>query len=478
MRTMRSEGSYCPMMRMTRRAVGAVLAGTILLPPDADIRKLLAERVGALTAPQEDGVGIVIGMAGPQGRRLVSYGHVGQGDPRPLDGDTAFEIGSVTKVFTALLLAEMVRRGEVALGDIVAKHLPAVKIPERNGRSISLLDLATHTSGLPFMPDELPAFDDSAAARYGAAQLRGFLARYELPYDIGTRWQYSNVGYWLLGQALASRADMDYERLLRTRVIAPLGLKSTAITLSARQKAKLAAGHNAVLQPAPSISTVPVFAVMPAAGGLVSTANDLLTLLSVAMGHQRSPLAPAMTTMLSTRRPTPQPGVEQALGWMVIGEGDDALIVHDGGTLGYASSVAWDPGKRVGIVVLSNQLAGVGDIARHLLRPNGPLERPTATKRTEIALDSAVLEACAGRYEAKGEGVFVIVREGGFLTIELPADWGLPKLRLRPEGRREFFVAELPLRATFHTDGDGRVNGLLVYPPRGQQAVRANRIGP
>jgi hypothetical protein len=194
------------------------------------------------------------------------------------------------------------------------------------------------------------------------------------------------------------------------------------------------------------------------------------------MGYESSPLAPAMAIMLSTRRPMPQLGSEQALGWMVIGEGDDQLIVHDGGTLGYASSVAWDPKQRVGVVVLSNQLAGVGDIARHLLRPHVPLERPTATKRTEIALHSAVLDTYAGRYEAPGEGVFIIVRERDYLTIQLPADWGLPKLRLRPESLRDFFASELPLRVTFQTDSDGRVNGALVCPPRGQQTILANRM--
>ena len=478
--------------RMARRTVraAAVVAGSmmtlagaqagpssdaIVLPSDADIRKVLAERVDAL-AGQEDGVGIVIGVIGPRGGRVISYGHPRQGDPRPLDGDTCFEIGSVTKVFTALLLADMVRRGEVALADSVAKFLPAVKIPERNGRSITLLDLATHTSGLPFMPDALPAFDDSASTKYGAARLREFLAGYELPRDSGAEWDYSNIGYWLLGQALASRAAMDYESLLRMRVIAPLKLTSTAITPSAKMKAKLAVGHNAVLQPSPPFSTVPIYADMSAAGGLVSTANDLLKLLAATMGYERSPLAPAMATMLSTRRPMPQHGQAQALGWVVIGEGDDQMIVHDGGTWGCVSSVAWDPKQRVGVVVLSNQMAGVSDIARHLLRPNVPLERPTATKRTETALDSAILDTGAGRYAGQDEEAFVIVREGDFLTIQLPASWGLPKLRLRPESRRDFFVAELPLRVTFQTDSDGHVNGLLVYPPRGQHAIVANRI--
>jgi hypothetical protein len=182
-----------------------------------------------------------------------------------------------------------------------------------------------------------------------------------------------------------------------------------------------------------------------------------------------------MAIMLSTQRPIDDRS-EQALGWVVIGKGDDRLIVHEGFTWGYASYVAWDPKTRVGVVVLSNQLASVGDIARHLLRPNVPLERPTATKHTEINLDSAVLDAYAGQYEAQGEGVFNIIRDREFLTIQLPAGWGLPKFRLRPQGRRDFFVAELPVRVSFQTDSDGRVSGLLVYPPRGQHALPANRI--
>jgi CubicO group peptidase (beta-lactamase class C family) len=268
---------------------------------------------------------------------------------------------------------------------------------------------------------------------------------------------------------------MDYESLLRARVVAPLELKSTANKPSPGMKAKLAVGHDSALQPAPSFDTIPRYASMSDVLGLVSTANDLLRFLSAAMGYERSPLAPAMVALLTTRRPK-SPGQEQALGWVVMGEGDDRLIVHDGGTFGQASSVAWDPKERVGVVVLSNHVAGVSDIARHLLRPNVPLERPTATKRTEIALDAAVLETYAGRYEAPGEGVFVIVREGDFLTILAPEDWGLPKLRLRPESLRDFFASELPLRVTFQTDSDGRANGLLVYPPRGQKAILASRM--
>jgi CubicO group peptidase (beta-lactamase class C family) len=444
-------------------------------PSDVEIRAILAERVDTL-AGKSDGVGIVVGVIGPQGRRVIAYGHRNQGDSRPLDGHTVFEIGSVSKVFTALLLADTVRKGEVSLADPVEKYLPGLKIPGRSGRSITLLDLATHTSGLPFMPEDLPSAEDSPS-KYGAGQIYQFVARYQLTRDIGTQWDYSNIGYWLLAQALANRARTNYESLVRARIITPLRLKNTAISLSPQLQAKLAAGHNAVLQPAASFSSVPGYAPMLDVLNLVSTADDLLSFLSAAMGYERSELAPAMSLMLRTRRPMPQPGETQALGWVVEGEGDNQLIAHDGGTLGYASSVAWDPKKRLGIVVLSNQLAGVGDIARHLLRPTFPLQKPVASLRREIALDAAVLDTYTGRYEAQGEGLFLVVRERDFLTIQLPPDWGLPKMRLHPESQREFFATELPLRVTFQADADGRIIGMLVFPPRGQQAVPAKRFG-
>lgn len=441
-----------------------------VLPSDGDIRNILVERVDA----QGKGVGIVVGVIGSRGRRVISYGHRSDGELRPLDGDTVFEIGSMTKVFTALVLADMVRRGEVKLEDPVAKYMPVgVRLPERNGQPITLLDLATHTSGLPFMPDGLPPLGEFATAKYSDAQLYQFLAGYEPPRKSAMNWDYSNIGYALLGKALAARSGLDYEALLRTRVIAPLQLKSTAVTLSPTLQAKLAVGHDASLKPTPPISTVPVMAVMAPAGGIVSNVNDMLTFLSVAMGYQRSPLASAMEVALSTRRPTA--GGQQALGWMVTGKGDDQLIVHDGGTFGFASSMVWDPKKRVGVVVLSNHVANVGDVARHLLRPNRPLAKPTTTKRTEIAVDSAILDTYAGRYTS-GTEAFIITREGAFLTIQLPADWGLPKLRLRPESLRDFFAAELPLRVKFQADDDGQVAGMLLYPPRGQQAVPATRI--
>jgi len=454
-------------------AFSGSFAGTQAVPPDDEIRKILVERVGE----NEKAVGIVVGVIDPQRRRIISYGHRNAGDARPMDGDTVFEIASVTKVFTALLLADMVEKKEVALSDPASKYLTtaAIKLPERNGHLITLLDVTTHTSGLPFMPADAPPFNDSAAAKYSTADLKRYLASYRLPRDIGSEWDYSNIGYWVLSEALAARAGKDIEDLIRSRVLAPLKITDTDFELSPKMKENLAPGHDSALQPAPAASTIPIYSIMPAIGLLYSTTNDLLTFLSQCMGYEPSPLAPAMKVALSSRRPA-QPGNEQALGWNVYGKDADQVIFRDGSSFGYASVMAYDPKARVGVVVLTNEVGEVGDIARHLLRPDFPLAKPANTKHTEIALDSKVLDSYVGRYEAKGEGIFTIARENDFLTIESPADWGLPKLRIRPESQRDFFASELPIRVTFQADPDGKVHSLTIYPPRGQKNVPANKL--
>jgi CubicO group peptidase (beta-lactamase class C family) len=436
---------------------------------DAEIRGLLVDRIDV----QHKSVGMVVGIITPQGRRIVPYGPVNQGDPHPLDGETVFEIGSVTKIFTALLLADMVQHGEVALNDPVAKYLPdGVKVPEQNGRKITLADLATHTSGLPFFPSDIPLQDPAEAgrivAKYSIPNLYQFLSTYELPQDIGSKWAYSNLGFGLLGQALARRAGMDYEALVRLRITGPLGMESTAITLSPQMRARLGVGHDAKLQPAPEVD-MPAFI---AAGSLRSTTNDLLTFLAAFMGYCKSPLAPAMAAMLGTRRPGP--GLDQALGWWIVklGPADDGFVAFGGQTLGYAATVAYDPKTSLGVVVLSNSTLDDGGLGWHLLRPTFPVATSAIEKaheeraRSEVPLDPKLMDTYAGQYRvASGPTMGDLVtlqRQGDGLVLK--SSTTPPEgVRLHAKSERSFFLTEADIQIDIETDSQGRATGLVFH---------------
>jgi len=408
---------------------------------------------------QHQSVGIVIGVIAPEGRRVIAYGHLEKGDSRPLNGDTIFEIGSVTKVFTSLLLADMVQRGEVALDDPVAKYLPPeVRMPERNGRSITLVDLSTHTSSLPRLPANLNPKDlNNPYADYSVEQLYQFLSGYQLTRDIGSRYEYSNLGGGLLGHVLARRAGMDYEALVRSRICDPLGMASTRVTLTPEMRARLAVGHNQALDSVENWDTPS----LAGAGALRSTANDLLTFLAANLGYTKTPLAPAMAGMLRVRRPTDQPGLEIALGWHIFTTNDKEIIWHNGGTGGYRSFVAYDPKARTGVVALSNAFtgAGVDDIGRHLLDSSVPLSKPPKEHK-ETTVDPKLYDGYVGTYQLAPDVFFTLTREGDHLFAQLT---GQTKAEIFPEGDRDYFYKVVDAQITFVTDNTGRATELILH---------------
>jgi D-alanyl-D-alanine-carboxypeptidase/D-alanyl-D-alanine-endopeptidase len=355
------------------------------IPSEARIREILVKRIDGLRRS----VGIVVGIVDSHGRRVIAYGHLNQGDARPLGGETLFQIGSITKVFTSLLLADMAQRDEVALDDPVAKYLPSgVKAPERGGKQITLVDLATHTSGLPRLAANL-RFRSAANpyADYTEADLYEFLSGYVLKRDVGAKYEYSNVGGGLLGLALSRRAGTDYGEFVRERICDPLGMKSTTSQLDADLQWRRAVGHNAALQP---VASWDFGLAMAGAGELWSDANDMVTFVAANLGYVKSPLAPAMSAMLKVRRPTGTKGLEVALAWHVTRKNGKEIVWHNGGTGGYRSFIGFDRENGVGVVALSNTFTweGVDDIGRHLLDPTFPLIENPRTAATKFLIKS------------------------------------------------------------------------------------------
>jgi D-alanyl-D-alanine-carboxypeptidase/D-alanyl-D-alanine-endopeptidase len=452
---------------MTSIIVGVTIAAAAVaqsnvaassVPSDADIRTILVDRVDV----QKQTVGIVVGVLEPGGhRRIVTYGSRAAGDSRPLDGETVFEIGSITKVFTALLLADAVQQREVALTDPVAKYLPdTVKVPER-GRAITLQDLAMHTSGLPRLPDNMKPKDPANPyADYSTAQMYDFLSRHQLRRDVGAEYEYSNFGGGLLGHVLARRAGSDYETLVRTRIAEPLGMKHTGITLTPEMQVRLAPGHNPGLERVPNWD-LPVLA---GAGGLRSNANDMLTFLAAALGTQASPLQSAFASMLATRRPTGNSSLDIALGWHVLKTAETEIVWHNGGTGGYRTWIGYEPHSRSAVVVLSNtgSPAGPDDIGRHLLVSSLPLmqsAQSTASK-TEAKVDPDVFDRYVGRYQLAPSAIMTISRKENKFFVQLT---GQPTLEIFAESEKKYFLKVVDAQLTFETDAQNKAVAVTLH---------------
>jgi CubicO group peptidase (beta-lactamase class C family) len=217
-----------------------------------------------------------------------------------------------------------------------------VKVPDRNGRAITLHDLSTHRSGLPRMPSNFDPKDPANPyVDYPVERLYEFLSGYVLQRDIDAVWDYSNLGAGLLGHALALRAGTDYESALQTRLFRPLGMTSTAISLTPALQSRLATPHSSAfrLSPAPAWDFTDAFA---GAGALKSTANDLLTFLTAVLGYAKSSLAPAMARMVTVR---PRPSTDafaMGLGWRMEFQKERSryLIWTGGATVARASTTS------------------------------------------------------------------------------------------------------------------------------------------
>ncbi|HKN22491.1 MAG TPA: serine hydrolase domain-containing protein [Terracidiphilus sp.] len=353
---------------------GAIAGGIVSLghtciaaPEMEPIRIALRQTVGT----REKVAGMIAVIIDQEGTWIETYGSSGV-PGLPLNVDAVFEIVSNTKVFTALLLADMVHRGEVAFRDPVAKYLP-VTLHEHAG-PITLLDLATYTSGLPNMPGNLPA-DWWAApdpmGDYTEAKLYEFLSSYVPKYEPGKHYEYANLGFGLLGIALARRAGKSYEELLIERVCNPLGLAHTRITLTPEMRGLLVQGHDVAMKQT-NFWNGPA---MPGAGFARSTARDLTAFVKANMGLAASPLREPMKRMLEVRRPTSLAGTAAGLGWFITSDGSEEIVWKSGLSAGCNTFIGFSPQGRRGVVLLSNFLwqpidAGTIGVAIRMIKPD------------------------------------------------------------------------------------------------------------
>jgi serine-type D-Ala-D-Ala carboxypeptidase/endopeptidase len=420
------------------------------LADDSTILRIIRERV-----IDKRSAGIVVGVIDPDGRRrIVACGDPGPGQ-LPLDPDSVFEIGSITKVFTTTLLAEMVERGEVRLDDPVGTFLPGtVRMPARGGRAITLLDLATHTSGLPRLPINLEPRDiDNPLAEYRVKQLYAFLSGYELPRDVGSRFEYSNLGLGLLGHALALGAGKTYEALLQERILVPLGLTKTAITLAPAAARHVALPHGERGEIVPRWDS-PTLA---GSGAILSTTADMLRFAAANLGSSGGSLQRA-TANARMPRQSVAPNRWIGLAWNVSRHFDRDISWKNGGTGGSHAFLGLDPTRDTAVVVLSNSVSSIDDIGFHLL--DARLLLAKRDDRSEITLAPEVLARYVGVYQLTPSTTLSVAQTPDGLTAEQSGFGAAP---IYAQSETEFFVKAVDLQVTFERDSAGTVTGLVAH---------------
>jgi CubicO group peptidase (beta-lactamase class C family) len=304
-------------------------------------------------------------------------------------------------------------------------------------------------------------------ADYTPAKLYEFLNGYTLTRDPGEKYDYSNVAVGLLGHALARRAGMTYEALVRQRVFEQLKMSSSTITFSAEHKKRLATGHNAALQPVKNWDLDAI----AGAGAIRSTVNDMLKFLAAASGRTPSPLAPAFKRMLSVRKPA-GPQIEIAMGWHIFTRYETEIVWHNGGTGGYRTFAGYTPANKKAVVVLTNTSFDSDDIGRHILEPKWPLTKIEPPKEhKEIAVTPGVLEAYPGTYEIAPQQVITVTREGTHLFAEVT---GQSKIQLFAEAPDQFFLKVVDATINFEKDANGKVTRLVLN--QGGQKIPARRV--
>jgi D-alanyl-D-alanine-carboxypeptidase/D-alanyl-D-alanine-endopeptidase len=362
-----SQGGDLP-LRFTRQTA-AVVAKTVEPPkydtalapvPVGELKAVLdrdlaaALKDGAL-APATNG-GVVIGVVQRGTRRIFVYG--------PVKEDSIFEIGSISKTFTALMLAQMVAQRKVRLDEPVRELLPPDTVAKPEGAEITLLDLATQRSGLPPMPDNFhPADPQDPYADYRPANLYEFIAKHGVSKPADTRFNYSNLGLGLLGQALASREATTYPELLKAEVTGALGMNDTTVKLSPEQEKRFAQGHGPQHQAAHAWN----LDALAGAGAIRSTASDTLSYLEAQLHPDKvasGTLAGALQ-MCHELRADAFPGMKVGLAWLV--ETKTGNFWHNGATGGYSSYALFNPQEDYAVVVLFNTtIRGSGSFADQL----------------------------------------------------------------------------------------------------------------
>jgi CubicO group peptidase (beta-lactamase class C family) len=282
----------------------------------------------------------------------------------PFTRETLVEIGSCTKTFTTTLFALAINRNEIVPDASAQKYMP-------NGytlraQQLTPLELADFTSGMPDDPTNLPrGLEQRGIEHYTVKDFLTWAANYEPRTRLPAPYKYSNAGIGLLSYLVATATRKTWEEQLNSEILQPLGMNDTTLRPTTEQQRRLAQGHNRAGQDA---QRWPVYA-WYAAGGLRSTAHDMISFGEACLGHNEVNGKPVSAEMIAAMQLAQKPiftmpnGNKQAMAWVNDIRGGDPVILKNGGTAGFGTGIAICPSKDAASFIVMNQV-GAQPIAK------------------------------------------------------------------------------------------------------------------
>jgi len=407
---------------------------------------------------------IAIGIVDENGARYYNFGKT-RAEGKEVNEHTIYEIGSISKVFTGLLLALQVVQGTVTLDDPIDQYLPEeVVVPVKGSNKITLGNLADHTSGLPRMPSNFkPENPKNPFSDYTVDQLYSFISTYEPIREVGSAFEYSNLAQGLLGHILGRNAGLSYEELMIKNIAAPLGMEETKITLDQEMRDHLAIGHSNGAET--ENWDLPTLA---GAGAIRSSTADMLKFLSANLGFTGPSLQPGIQLSHEIRH-AKAGNMRVGLGWHIKKGEDGDVFWHNGGTGGYRAfaGIVKETGK--GVVVLTNSSISVDDIGFHLLDPGSKLNE-VKSKADAVQVPEETLESYVGNYELQPNFSMAITREGTQLFGQAT---GQDRFELFAKNHRDFYLTVVEAEITFQIKED-KVVSLTLF--QGGQEMIGRRM--
>ncbi|QDT13545.1 serine hydrolase [Planctomycetes bacterium K23_9] len=430
----------------------------------------LAGKITALAKPYVDSetvVGLSIGVVKGDQTTAVHLGKTKSGGQSPSD-DTVYEIGSISKVFTGILLGDAVSRGDARLDQPVQQLLPAGVTMPAGKRAITLVDISTHTSGLPRLSNNMPSLTSKDPyADYTSKLAHEFLNSHKLRREPGAKQEYSNFAVSLLGHLLSQKSGKSYDKLMADRITEPLGMTDTSVQLTGTMASRLATPHIAVN----TIGTNWGFADMPGAGGIRSTTADMLKFAQACLDPPESSTGKAIELAWKEHYAGGVGAAKMGLGWHFAGDGSTRW--HNGQTGGYHSMLMVNRQLNSAVVLLTNTATGeVDQLASQVIQMLAGAKPEPRHFEAGMKVSPEKMKRLEGQYQLAPTFVFTVTAKEGKLMVGVTNQ---PTMQVFAKSETEWFYKAVEASLTFQLDKNGQCQALVLFQNGVRQTAKKIR---